>query len=172
MVLNVGELMVSVKANGKVHGIDIRPLDSSDVIDLQRNCFPDASIESVVDYVQRALRFVEQGQATHLVAETGGHTVANAQLICWRKRAEIGSLVVAKPFRGHGIGTALIKALSTAAADLGAEQIEIGAEKHNKRVLGLYRRLGFSPYKEVHVPGNGSGYDHIVYLVKSISPRN
>jgi ribosomal protein S18 acetylase RimI-like enzyme len=164
--------MLPEETNGKVNGIGIRPLTCFDVQDLQHHCFPEESPESVADYVKRALWFVEQGRAAHLVAETGGHAVANAQLICWRKRAEIGSLVVAQPLRGNGIGTALIKALSAAAADLGAEQIEIGAEKSNYRVLNLYRRLGFAPVKEVCVPGDGMHSDQIVYLVKPVPPRD
>jgi ribosomal protein S18 acetylase RimI-like enzyme len=152
--------------------VTIRTLALSDAQDLQRYCFPEETPQSVADYVQRALRFVKRGHAAHLVAESGGHAVANAQLVCWRKRAEIGSLVVAKPLRGLGIGTALIQALSDAAADLGAEQIEIGAEKDDERVLGLYRRLGFIPHKEAHVPRDGSDYDHIVYLVKPVPPRS
>ena len=151
--------------------MEIRPLTSMDVHDLQRNCFPEEPAESVADYVERALRFVERGQAAHLVAEADGCAVANAQLLCWRKRAEIGSLIVAEPLRGHGIGSALIEALSDAAADLGAEQIEIGADQDNREALELYRRLGFSPYKEIDVPGCGSTYDRIVYLVKPVSPR-
>ena len=157
------------ETNGKV---TIRSLALADARDLQRNCFPEETPESVADYVLRALRFVKRGQAAHLVAESGGHAVANAQLICWRKRAEIGSLVVAEPLRGHGIGTALIQALSEAAVDLGAEQIEIGADKDDERVLSLYRRLGFVPHKVAHVPRAGSDCDHIVYLVKPVPPRN
>jgi ribosomal protein S18 acetylase RimI-like enzyme len=151
--------------------VDIRPLAPSDVSDLQRNCFPSEPRDSVVDYVQRALDFVERGQAAHLVAETDGQAVANAQLICWRNRAEIGSLVVAEPLRGKGIGTALIQALSHAAGQLGAEQIEIGADKRNRRVLELYQRLGFTPSKEVILPGTGGEDEPIVYLVKPV-PRN
>jgi ribosomal protein S18 acetylase RimI-like enzyme len=164
--------MLLGKTNGKVSGLDIRPLAVSDVQDLQRYCFPEESPKSVADYVKRALLFVEQGNAAHLVAEAGGHAIANAQLICWRRRAEIGSLVVSEPLRGHGIGTALIRALSTAAADLGAEQIEIGAEKNDGRVLDLYQRLGFTPHKEVSVPGDGENHNHIVYLVKPVPPGN
>ncbi len=148
--------------------IDIRPLTLSDAADLRRNCFPDEPYQSVSEYVQRALNFVERGRAAHLVAEAEGQAVANAQMLCWRKRAEIGSLVVAKPLRGRGIGSALIKALSAVAADLGAEQIEIGAEKHDRQVLELYQRLGFKPYKRVRLPGD----DEIVYLVKPVPPRN
>lgn len=164
--------MVIGKTNGKVNGVGIRPLALSDVRDLQRYCFPEESPESVADYVKRALRYVERGQAAHLVAEADGHAIANAQLICWRKRAEIGSLVVAEPLRGRGIGTALINALSAAAADLGVEQIEIGADRSKERVLNLYQRLGFAPHKEVCVPGDGINYDHIVYLIKPVPSRN
>lgn len=158
--------------DGQFKGVNIRPLVSSDVDDLQHNCFPDESLESVADYVQRALRFVQGGKAAHLVAECDGRAVANAQLLCWRKRAEIGSLVVAEPLRGQGIGQALITALSDTAADLGAEQIEIGAEKDNGLALSLYRRLGFVPYKEVCVPNGGSTYDQVVYLIKSVPLRD
>jgi ribosomal-protein-alanine N-acetyltransferase len=160
------------RKNGKLKEVEIRPLTLSDVNDLQRNCFPNESPESVADYVQRALHYMERGQAAHLVAEASGHTVANAQLLCWRKRAEIGSLVVAEPLRGQGIGTALIEALSEAAVNLGAEQIEIGAEKDNRQALKLYRRLGFVPHKEVSLPGRGSTCDHIVYLIKPVPPRH
>jgi len=160
------------KPNGKVNHVGIRPLTLSDAQDLQRNCFPNESPEAVNEYVQRALRFVERGQAAHLVAEAEGHAVATAQLICWRSRAEIGSLVVAEPLRGQGIGTALINALNKAAANLGAEQIEIGADKRNQQIHDLYRRLGFKPYKEVDLPGAGGRQEHIVYLVKPVPPRN
>ena len=162
--------MIVGKTNGRVKDIAIRPLTRSDIRDLHLYCFPEASAESVTDYVERALRFVERGQAAHLVAEAGGHAIANAQLICWRKRAEIGSLVVAEPLRGRGIGTALIGALSNAAVELGVEQIEIGADKRNKQVVGLYRRLGFTSHKEVLVPKDGNDDEIIVYLLKPVPP--
>ncbi len=164
--------MLSDKTNGKMKKVGIRPLAFSDARDLHQNCFPQDSPEAVIDYVQRALRFVERGQAAHLVVEADGHAVANGQLLCWRRRAEIGSLVVAEPLRGHGMGTALIKALSDAAADLGAEQIEIGAAKDDERVLDLYRRLGFAPHKEVQLSDNGTDPDHIIYLVKPVVSPN
>ena len=151
--------------------VTIRPLCHEDAEGLCHNCFPEETPEAVVDYIKRALKFVERGQAAHLVAESNGEPIANAQLICWHKRAEIGSLVVAEPYRGQGIGTALIDALSQAAADLGAEQIEIGAEKNNPRALDLYRRLGFVAYKEIQIPRRDQKDEHIVYLIKQI-PSN
>lgn len=163
--------MTSRRKNGKGEYVQIRPLVPSDINDLQRNCFPHESPEEVADYVERALHYVARGHAAHLVAETGGRAVANAQLFCWRKRAEIGSLVVAEPLRGNGIGTALIEALSDAATNLGAEQIEIGADQDNQQAIELYQRLGFVPYKRVDVPGCGAGYDRVVYLVKPLPPQ-
>jgi ribosomal protein S18 acetylase RimI-like enzyme len=145
----------------------IRPLGLYDARDLQRNCFPAESFAAVMDYVRRGLHFVERGQAAHLVAQAHSQVVANAQLLCWHKRAEIGSLIVAERLRGRGIGTALIQALSEAAYQLGAEQIEIGADKRNKRVLDLYQRLGFAAYKEVHLPGDIGG-EHLVYMIKPV----
>jgi ribosomal protein S18 acetylase RimI-like enzyme len=173
--------MLFSKPNGSVGGIYgekhlavapglsvvIRPLALCDARDLQRNCFPTEPYAAVLDYVRRGLHFVERGQGTHLVACSNRHAVANAQLLCWHQRAEIGSLIVAERLRGRGIGTALIKALSEAAYQLGAEQIEIGADKRNMRVLDLYQRLGFVPYKEVHLPGD-VGDEPIVYMVKPV----
>ena len=156
------------KTKGPAANLGIRPIAPSDAQDLQRNCFPKESPEYVIDYIKRALRFVDRGQSVHLVAESSGHAVANAQLICWSKRAEIGSLVVAEPFRGRGIGTALIEALTNAASKLGAEQVEIGVDKGNEQVLELYRRLGFTPHKVIRVPGSSVDYDHVVYLVKPV----
>ena len=79
---------------------------------------------------------------------------------------------MAEPLRGRGIGSALIAALSEAAIDLGAEKIEIGADKKDERVIGLYRRLGFAPFKEVHLPGDGAEKEHVVYLEKPVPPRS
>jgi ribosomal protein S18 acetylase RimI-like enzyme len=160
------------KSNGMIAGIDIRPLAPFDAQDLQRNCFPNESPQAVNEYVERALHYVKRGQAAHLVAEADGHAIANAQLICWRKRAEIGSLVVAEALRGRGIGTALIEALNEAAADLGVEEIEIGAAQNNRQIVELYRRLGFRPYKEVSLPGDKDQPERILYMVKPVPPRN
>jgi ribosomal protein S18 acetylase RimI-like enzyme len=167
-----GNVSTALNCKGTdVYDIAIRPLTRSDVWDLRHYCFPEETAESVADYVDRALGFVEKGSAAHFVAESRGHAVANAQMICWRGRAEIGSLVVAEPLRGLGIGSALIEALSEAAADLGAEQIEIGADKRDERVLGLYQRLGFNPFKEVHLSRGGAEEEHVVYLEKPVPPR-
>lgn len=163
--------MTANRKNGKVRRVSIRPLTHADAPDLHRYCFPEEPPELVNEYVERALRFVERGQAAHLVAEADGHAVANAQLICWRKRAEIGSLVVSRPLRGQGIGTALIEALNKAAADLGVEEIEIGADKDNRSVIELYQRLGFRPYKEIDLPADGEGTERIVYMVKPVWSR-
>jgi hypothetical protein len=85
-----GECVLLDKTNGKMNNVNIRSLNLSDAEDLQRHCFPGESPESVTDYVRRALRFVERGQAAHLVAEADGHAIASADRGSQRRRCRTG----------------------------------------------------------------------------------
>jgi GNAT superfamily N-acetyltransferase len=129
----------------------IRPARLSDALTLQRHCFPEQSVEDVADYLNWCLRQAERGQLVRLVAEVGGEAVANVQLTLRGEVAEIGSLVVAEGYRGRGIGTALIAALTDVARERGAQVLEIGVGPDDEHVRSLYTRLGFVPHHQVEV---------------------
>ena len=64
-----------------------------------------------------------------------------------RKEAEvwIPELVVSEPFRGAGIGRALLEAGLRAATRLGAERATLESGPQRATAQGLYRSLGFEP---------------------------
>ncbi|MBC7249461.1 MAG: GNAT family N-acetyltransferase [Anaerolineae bacterium] len=144
----------------------IRPATLGDAPALQRHCFSTQSLEEVTDYLRWCLRQRAQRRVFRLVAEVGGEAVANAQLTLRGPVAEIGSLVVAEAYRGHGIGTALITTLTDIARQHGAQSLEMGVQAHDERVLALYTRLGFVPHHRVEsrlVPGG-----RVLYLRRAI----
>jgi ribosomal protein S18 acetylase RimI-like enzyme len=145
-----------------------RPARLADAPALQHYCFPLQSVADVTSYLSWCLRQAEKGQLVRLVAEVGGEAIANAQLTLHGEVAEIGSLVVADGYRGRGIGTSLIAALTKLARERGAKVLEIGVQPDDERVCGLYARLGFIPYHRVEansVPGG-----RVLYLRREISP--
>jgi ribosomal protein S18 acetylase RimI-like enzyme len=58
------------------------------------------------------------------------------------RRTFIRNLVIAQPYQGRGIGTAILHSIMTAAA-AGGRAVELGVFKINDRARALYERLGF-----------------------------
>lgn len=83
-----------------------------------------------------------------LVAEAGGHFAGAANLfpadaeLPGSRTGEMGIFVL-KPFRGQGIGTALLDALLTHAAKIGYERVVLSVLASNSRAIRLYRKFGF-----------------------------
>ena len=105
-----------------------------------------------MDAVERAYReIVRRAAAASLVAEREGNVVG----ICTielrsdlrRQAAEvwIPELVVSEPFRGSGIGRALLEAGLWAATRLGAGRATLESGPQRATAQGLYRSLGFEP---------------------------
>ena len=154
---------------GRVDDWILRPARMEDAEVLWRNCFSQNTLSETREHLAWCLRQMEKGRLVRLVAEAGGQVVANAQLILWRDRAEIASLVVAEGYRRRGIATALVAALTAAARQWAVQQLEIGARASERELIALYRRWGFVPAREIELP-HLSGDNQVIYLIKGLSP--
>jgi predicted GNAT family N-acyltransferase len=56
-------------------------------------------------------------------------------------------MAVLKPWRGRGVGAALLQRLVAAARERGDREVLLSAQVH---ALGFYRAHGFAPYGEVY----------------------
>ena len=101
------------------------------------------------------LEFDESDQSCwHLVTYQNGAPMATGRLIEGGNHSwHLGRIAVEKPLRGIGLGTFLVQCMIEKAADLGAEQLLLGAQC---RARGFYEKLGFrvcgGEYMDGHVP--------------------
>ena len=83
-----------------------------------------------------------------VAAETGGRIVGAAWSRIMNDYGHIDdetpslAISLCRSFRGHGIGTALMKALLAELKDAGFRQVSLSVQKAN-RAVGLYRKTGF-----------------------------
>lgn len=103
------------------------------------------------DSFRRALASQHSGRSLYLVALDGDAPVASGQLVCYSSSVEIADLVVAPPYRGQGLGTALVSVLSNVARRAGYDSVEICVMRGNNRARALYERLGFVHDREFTV---------------------
>jgi predicted GNAT family N-acyltransferase len=101
-------------------------------------------------FVRRAV-FIEEQQvpeelewdgldagAFHLIARDGeGRPVGGARML---PDGHIGRMAVLKPWRGHQVGTALLRRALEEAARRGFAKVYLDAQVH---AIGFYERLGF-----------------------------
>lgn len=59
-------------------------------------------------------------------------------------RGSIYYLAVESRYRGQGVGTRLVKAVSSQLQDLGCPKINIMVRSTNRRVINFYEKLGFA----------------------------
>ncbi len=135
-------------------GYVLRSVRLSDAADLQLHCLPGQSLADVQGYLQWCLAQTEKGRMVRLVAEVDGQVIGGGQLAICRHDAEIGSLVVAPPWRRRGIGTALLKALIDAAQAHGVQTLELMANTDLPWLQAWYVRLGFAHNGERVLPGD------------------
>lgn len=121
----------------------IRPARQDDAEALYRHCYPESSPADVREYLAWCLRQAQKGWIVRFVAEVDGQAVGNAQLTVWGQTGEIGSLVVAPPFRRQGVARQLLEGLIAAANERKLAALEIGVAVDQPAVLEFYRRLGF-----------------------------
>jgi predicted GNAT family N-acyltransferase len=84
--------------------------------------------------------------ALHLVAvDDDGRVVATCRLVADGDIAKLGRLAVAPAARGRGLASRLIAESEARAVQFGARRIALAAQTG---ALGLYERLGYTPYGE------------------------
>ena len=87
-------------------------------------------------------------QAVHLLATINNEAIACLRIIEYRK---IGRMAVLKPWRGMGIGRALlIKAINICIAQ-GSQQISLSAQTH---AIGFYSKAGFKTISQEYTDVN------------------
>jgi GNAT superfamily N-acetyltransferase len=103
-----------------------------------------------MEAVERAYReIVKRPMDASLVAEEAGTAVGictvevRGTLRCEGPEAWIPELVVSEPFRGRGIGRALLERALTAARELGAVRAVLESGAQRKTAQSLYRSFGF-----------------------------
>lgn len=79
----------------------------------------------------------------HVVATIDGRPVGTARLT---PEAHIGRMAVLPPWRGRGIGTAMLQALIAQARSQGLPALHLNAQVH---AIPFYQRLGFGAEGEV-----------------------
>lgn len=85
-----------------------------------------------------------KGRLVRLVAEVDGRAVANGQLTLHGAQAEIGSLIVAAPYRSRGIGRQLLRALVAEARQQRVGSIVLTASVKEPWLRAWYEREGFA----------------------------
>jgi ribosomal protein S18 acetylase RimI-like enzyme len=103
-------------------------------------------------YISQVLKDIEDRQGIILVA-VDGNTIcgfaagyAEEDLANLHPFFLIAELVVSVTYRGHGIGSDLVRSMENAARDRGFKRAGIGVLVGNDRVHALYKRLGFRDY--------------------------
>lgn len=98
------------------------------------------------DRIARWRDFIAGTEGVMLVAEVDGEIVGGSSLQ-WIGHCGTGLLGLGMwldaPYRGRGLGTALLTESITWAKDNGAHKITLEVWPHNDAALALYRRFGF-----------------------------
>ena len=80
----------------------------------------------------------------HALAFEGPQAIGTGRLL---PDGHVGRMAVLKPWRGRGVGAALLQRLVAAARERGDREVLLSAQVH---ALGFYRAHGFAPYGEVY----------------------
>lgn len=84
--------------------------------------------------------------AMHVLALSSvGEPIGTGRLL---PSAVIGRMAVLQPYRGQGVGRALLSALLDAARERGDTEVTLSAQT---KVIGFYARAGFTPVGEVYL---------------------
>jgi predicted GNAT family N-acyltransferase len=91
--------------------------------------------------------------AAHVVLEQAGNVIGTARMFDTADAALVGRVAVDPPWRGQGLGAAVMAAAERWASQRGLPSVELHAQQP---VIGFYERLGYAgvgePYLEAGIP--------------------
>lgn len=80
------------------------------------------------------------------LAEEWGQVCGYGCMIVMYETAEIANIAVAAPFRGRGLGKAILERMHFVAKTLGVEQCLLEVRPSNLSAIGLYQKCGYTTY--------------------------
>jgi ribosomal protein S18 acetylase RimI-like enzyme len=100
-------------------------------------------IHTTIDFIRQNI----QGQWPHLIAVHEGKIIGWCDITALDRPifAHIGVLGIGviEPYRGHGVGKALITTALQMAKQKGLTRIELTVREHNTPAINLYKNMGF-----------------------------
>ena len=110
------------------------------IAEMERRCFHDPwTEEMLLDSLRYPIYHC-------FLAEEGGQVCGYCCLILVCEDAEVGNIAVDLPFRGKGIGKALMEAMHARAKEMGATQCFLEVRVSNENAIALYKKFGYEPY--------------------------
>lgn len=81
------------------------------------------------------------------LANEAGEPVGALNATVWGDRGWIGELAVLPPWRGRGIGSALLRRSFATFAERGLQRVMLNVDLENPAAMSLYRRIGMRPVR-------------------------
>lgn len=123
------------------HAIDVEPVRTPEELELvyqiRREVFDQE--QHLTTWVRD---FPEDGYSLNVLAWIDGQAVGTGRVSLWGDEAQIAWVAVRKPYRGQGVGRAVMRYLIRWARAHGARIVTLNAQTH---ALGFYQKLGFRP---------------------------
>jgi RimJ/RimL family protein N-acetyltransferase len=98
--------------------------------------------EPPVDVDARARQFADSAGGT-IVAVSGGEIIGSLHVDPSRFGFGDLGMTVARPWRGRGVGTAMLAAAIEHAREAGLHKLSLEVFPHNDAAIALYRKFGF-----------------------------